>query len=483
MYNSIQHFAENGIPEIEKIILNFSRNPEDMSEFITGIKEVVISLGLSIIKETFESYDELLRQSGKRKQKWSIVKRDTKNLITSLGNVQYNKTLFINKETQERSYLLDKILGIASHERMTEEAEALLLEEAVETSYAKAGKLCSIGEEVSKQSVHTKIKELKFPEEKIETEKKRVKYLYIDADEAHIALQYKESKGDLKEKSRKGKNNCQISKLVYVYEGIEKEGKRTRLKNVHYFSGTYAGQKGNKELWEEVKRYIENTYEKDEIEKIYFNSDGGQWMKRGREEIGTEYVLDEFHLIKYLKKLTRHKKEKQEETINELKECIKEGKKKELERWLEKEKEGTEDERLKEKLETKMKYIIENLSGAKVRLRKEEGVIGSSTESHVSHVLASRMSSRPMGWCKENIDKMSRLRAYKKNGGSMLGLVRFQKEKMEEKVSEEVYGMRELLKSEKSKHKNIGKYFDSIQCSVSTQTSMKIAFNERIWNL
>ena len=119
MYNSIQHFAENGIPEIEKIILNFSRNPEDMSEFITGIKEVVISLGLSIIKETFESYDELLRKSGKRKQKWSIVKRDTKNLITSLGNVQYNKTLFINKETKERSYLLDKILGIESHERMT----------------------------------------------------------------------------------------------------------------------------------------------------------------------------------------------------------------------------------------------------------------------------------------------------------------------------------------------------------------------------
>lgn len=483
MYNSIQHFAENGIPEIEKNILNFSKNPEDMSEFITGIKEVVISLGLAIIKETFESYDEFLRKSGKRKQKWSIVKRDTKNLITSLGNVQYEKTLFINKETKERSYLLDQILGIESHARLSEDAEALLLEEAVETSYEKAGKNISLREEVSKQSVHEKIKELKFKEEIEKVEKKKVKYLYIDADEAHISLQYKETKGDLKDKKRREKNNCQMSKLVYVYEGIEEKVGRRELKNIHYFSGTYAGVEGNKELWEEVKRYIENTYERDEIEKIYFNSDGGKWMKRGRDEIGTEYVLDEFHLIKYLNKLTHHKKEKQEETIEKLKKLIKGGRKKALEKWLEEEKEKTSDEKLKEKLERKMKYIIENLEGAKVRLKREEGVIGSSTESHVSHVLASRMSSRPMGWCKENIDKMSRLRAYKKNGGSMLELVRFQKEKVEEKVSEEIYGMRELLKSEKSEHRKIGKYFDSMQCSISVQTSMKMAFNENIWRL
>ena len=50
----------------------------------------------------------------------------------------------------------------------------------------------------------------------------------------------------------------------------------------------------------------------------------------------------------------------------------------------------------------------------------------------MSHVLASRMSSRPMGWCEENIDKMSRLRAYNKTGRSMLELVRFQKVELEE---------------------------------------------------
>jgi len=35
----------------------------------------------------------------------------------------------------------------------------------------------------------------------------------------------------------------------------------------------------------------------------------------------------------------------------------------------------------------------------------------------VSHVLSSRMSSRPLGWSKKGADQMARLRAFKYNGG------------------------------------------------------------------
>lgn len=51
-----------------------------------------------------------------------------------------------------------------------------------------------------------------------------------------------------------------------------------------------------------------------------------------------------------------------------------------------------------------------------MRLKGEEGVVGSSTEGHVSHVLSSRMSSRPMGWSKKGVAKMAQLRAYYLNG-------------------------------------------------------------------
>ena len=70
-------------------------------------------------------------------------------------------------------------------------------------------------------------------------------------------------------------------------------------------------------------------------------------------------------------------------------------------------------------LDTK-EYILSNWMAAKIRLRDRETVIGSSTECHVSHVLSSRMSSRPMGWSRTGCDKMSHLRAYYMNKGDML---------------------------------------------------------------
>ena len=44
-------------------------------------------------------------------------------------------------------------------------------------------------------------------------------------------------------------------------------------------------------------------------------------------------------------------------------------------------------------------------------------ITGCSAESHVSHVLSDRLSSRPMGWSKTGADRMSKLRCYEKNYG------------------------------------------------------------------
>lgn len=54
-----------------------------------------------------------------------------------------------------------------------------------------------------------------------------------------------------------------------------------------------------------------------------------------------------------------------------------------------------------------------------MRLRKAEGVVGSSTEDHVYHVLSSRMSTQAMGWCKHGGSQMARLREYYYNKGNM----------------------------------------------------------------
>lgn len=84
--------------------------------------------------------------------------------------------------------------------------------------------------------------------------KKTVKYLYIDADEAPIALQFREKKGNLNKSSKWYKNNSQIVKIVCIYEEKERESfhsKRKILTNRHYFCGVKRGE-ANQRFFDEI---------------------------------------------------------------------------------------------------------------------------------------------------------------------------------------------------------------------------------------
>ena len=125
MFKSIQQFEEGGINNLQKVEKEFI-STKDMAGLVTGISREVMNLGIGIIEETLEYYDEVIRQRAERKEKWQVVRRDRKSLITSLGTVQYYKTLYKDKKTGECCYLLDSNLGLDDHQRMTEDAEAKL---------------------------------------------------------------------------------------------------------------------------------------------------------------------------------------------------------------------------------------------------------------------------------------------------------------------------------------------------------------------
>lgn len=489
MIKSIQHFEEHGIENLENIIEKFMKNPTDMASFVYGIKDEVITLGLNLIKETLEDCNQMLRDSGKRKAEWEVVRTDVKELVTSLGAVKFEKTLFKNKVTGERRYLLDQILGIDTHERITEDAEAQLLLEAVQTSYRRAGEETSLMDEVSKQTVKNKIHRLRFPTaQDVPAEKEVVDYLYIDADEDHVPLQFKEKKGDLEIGENHWKNNCVLAKLVYVYEGIEKESpksKRNRLVNPHYFSGVYDGG-DNQKLWDEVYEYLDSHYDLDKVKKIYLNADGGGWIQAGRKRIaGITYVLDEFHLSKYLLRLTSHMLDSAEDAREELGSAIREGTKEDFGKVVERIELCAKTDATRERIRESAGYILSNWTAAVRRLRRREGVKGCSAEGHVSHVLSGRMSSRPMGWSRQGADKMAHLRAYHWNHGDMLELVRNQKEELPKAAGGEydILSCEVMLRSEKNKKYELGKYMESISHSLGVETRKQAWFNSHIWGL
>ena len=488
MIKSIQQFEAVGVKKLGKVLEDFVKTPEKQAEFVYGVTDSVIQLGLDIIKETFESMDEELRESGIRKSGWVISRRDKTSLITSLGTVKYEKTLFKNKETGVCEYLLDRIMGLESHVRMTEDAEAQILEEAVDSSYRKGGMKASISDTVSKQTVKNKIHELKFfPLEIKETRKKQVDYLYIDADEDHVSLQYLEQKGDIV----KPGSNTSMPKLAYVYEGLEPQApksQRMQLVAPKYFGGVYEGSKGVEQFWREIYDYIESTYDVTKIKKIYINGDGATWIKSGRKWIaGSTFVLDKFHMQKYIIAATSHLLDSAGDARAELYHAIYKRTKWMVVATFDKILQVSETESQRKKVETSSSYILGHWDGIMQGIKNKDAQVGCSAEGHVSHIYADRMSSRPLGWSKKGVHQMSKLRIYKANQGNMLELVRMQKQELPLAAGAEdemIYLSSEMFRAESKRLTEEQRYVERMTHSIPFPEVKKIAyFKNHIWGL
>ena len=492
--NIIQQAMAEMVPDYEKIIERYLET-KDFAGLNTEIKEQSALLGASIVKRLIEDINRMLRGSRERRAKgWYVVKDDPRSLLTSLGEVRFERTLFINHRTGERAYLADRMLCLTPGERMTGDAVAQLLTEAAETSYRKGGEASSILGSVSKETVKEKIHGLVFPKEEdlpAEEQKKVCEYLYIEADEDHVSLQFHEKKGDLKINESGCKDNTVLEKLVYVHEGIEKDspnGGRRRLINAHYFAGGYPGAE-NRILAEEVYEYLDRTYDLEKVKKIYLSADGGGWIKGLRDRIpGVTYVLDEFHMQKYLRKMTGHMMDSSEEAMAELRRLIREGRKPGFRKYAEQLCSYAEKETTARAVEEGKRYILDNWQAAVTRLKEKDIVYGCSAEGHVSHLLSSRMSSRPMGWSACGADHMARLRAYAKNGYSMLELVKMQpqaREAAKAAGAEDmiVFSAAEVNQWEERHYRKNGKYFDAIQAGISAETRKKAWFKANIRGL
>jgi hypothetical protein len=491
MVKSIQHFSDISIGVFQKLQEKFYEDPTDFASFIYGISDELRKLGVLMVQEALEKIDQQLRNSDKRKQSWVIEKKCHKKLVTSLGAVDFTKTLFTNKESGKMTFLVDKILGLDSHARLTEDAEARLLTEAVQTSYRRGGEACTISEDtVSKEAVKDRLHSLIIPDEWEKPKKKRqVDYLYIEADEDHVSLQFRNQKGDLKKTADGQKNNTQISKLVYVHEGNEPDAPKSRrhhLIHPRYFADV-CGDGGNAAFWDKIYQYICDTYEVDQIKRIYLNADGGGWIKSGMKRInGLIFVMDEFHLSKYLIRLTSHMKDSTGDAREELCKAICHGTKAEFNEVVDRIRACLPDETGVARVEEARAYFLNNWMPARRRMLHQDGVIGCSAEGHVSHLLSSRMSSRPMGWSRIGAKKMTQLRAYYQNGGSMLELVRRQSRQFPKAAGDEnevIYSASEMLREERRTQKAYGKYIEKIQAGIMPEAKKYIHLEKIIWEL
>ena len=484
MINSIQQFCQDGVHRITDIFSSYTSDLTKIAEMVYGVTDEVTKLGCSIIAEEWESYDELLRTRKDLRPGWYIVRRDETSLITSLGEVVYHKTLFKNTSTGESCYLLDQLMGLEHHARITEDAEARILKEASESSYRKGGANASIsGDSISKEAVMNKLHRLEFPVLKAE-EKKELKTLYIDADEDHVSLQYLEHKGDIK----KPRINTVMPRIIYVYEGVDtdEEG-RPKLINTKYFGGIYEGKDAISKLWTEVLNYLNEAYDMECIDRIYINGDGASWIRSGEKIIPkSKFALDKYHMYKYIIAATSHLEDSADDARSEIYRAIHKKKKWMAEGVFDKIIAVTDKETKCKAVEHAKAYILGNWTGIMLSMKSQDKNVRCSAEGHVSHVYADRMSSRPLGWCRTGADKMSRLRIYRQNQGDMLELVRFQKKEMKQVAGAEevIYSATEMIGMENANRRRLGAMADLPIYSIPYPQIKKIAaLKNHIWGL
>ena len=392
--NSIQDICGEFIENVLKIVGNGENvQLHEIEEGFGGITDEFLR---GVMAAYLREIDTVIRKDkdGRRESGLSVERRgDPRTVTTKYGPVSYERTYYSNSKENNYEYTVDKVAGIEKYERISLCLSRDLVAYASEVSYAKSALYGSKGS-VSRQSVLNAVRKIDSKErfEKCK-EKRNVKILHISADEDHVALQT-------------GKNS-QVP-IVTVYEGLRRESKnRNRCINSWNFSEYGLS---NQSFWECVEDYIEEHYEVDKIERIYVHGDGAPWIKGGCEYLfKSAFVLDEFHINQALMRATGGQQGKRKalresmiradwDTFNEVCANL--------------HNDAIEDTE-KERIQTFYTYITNNWDSIEIKIKEFCG--GCCAEGHVSHVLSSRLSSRPMGWSKKSLKPMTVLLSKKAN--------------------------------------------------------------------
>ncbi len=420
MNNIIQLIAEKVKDTIEESVIKVLEGETKLDTIVDSVGEMVNTIGLDTLGAIIDELNDVVKKSPERSGIYHIHKSNvSRTLVTRFGELEFNRPYYKNIRDKNYVYILDELLGIEKYERVEGNLKGDILDKAVDVSYQKAAEL-STPAYLTRQTVKNIIRENgKIDNLDLEVEdKNEVDTIYIEADEDHVALQ-------------NGKNK--EMKLIYVYDDRTRVSKdRIKLENIRYFTG----EMNPEDIWTEVVTYLDEAYDLDKVRNTYIAGDGANWIKGGTEIIkDSKYVLDNYHLSKYVRKITAHLPSLEEPADIEkpLWRFIRGGKKSFVIELIDFAIEITPSKSKKKSMKEAKRYILNNWEGINNLFEEEYRC---SAEGHISHILSDRLSSRPMGWSLIGVDEMARMRAYKANGGSIREYYRNQRieNKNEERI-------------------------------------------------
>ena len=365
---------------IEFLLNNLLNNTTSNQYFnvIFKAQQTARDIVKSIVISTFEELDNEFKQSTYRKSRYYINKSNVpRTLITIVGEITFNRTYYISKHSNKKFFYIDKIFDLPKNDHYDPIVKAISISKAVSTSQA--------------QSVYNWIKNWYIPNivpKSVETPET----LYVMADEKYIGAQ-------------------NISKDIMIkcfvtFEDIKDISKnRRQLVNRSVFSCCTS------KAWPKFMDFIAMKYDFSKIRNICLLADGGSWIKSDIPELKLDpnnfvkFYLCEFHFKQAIHHITTVSDERyyllhifntkpKSYFIDAVNTII------------------LNNPKRKDIITKKLKYIINNYTNIKSILALN---IGSSMESHISHLIASFFSSRPKGFSTKIIEKYIKLNDYKYN--------------------------------------------------------------------
>jgi hypothetical protein len=144
---------------------------------------------------------------------------------------------------------------------------------------------------------------------------------------------------------------------------------------------------------------------------VYIHGDGAAWIKTGLEWIpNSTFILDRFHLHKYINKLDNCKYR------NQVWQYLRHENYKDLKTFIDT---IVTNDDIDEVTGKEVSYLKNNKEGIKNLLTLPSNTVKSCAEAQVSHVLSDRLSRKPCAWKPEGLEAITQLRMFMLNGGKL----------------------------------------------------------------
>lgn len=384
-----------GIDYIKKIYNSkmdylIDKNFFDLDSYYKNSKKILNELLLEIISKCLSEIDDEYNRKRNNAKVLLTHRKKSKPFLMEDGVLTLSRNRYINRIDNKPFYYLDNLLHLEKRQRISNSFQESIIKSSVEKSYKSVEE--KFNNTISVQTAMNIVKKYDKYIDKVENKKdnkKKIDTLYIEADEDHIHL--------LDQTQNKGK----LVKLIYIHEGyrLNKVTNKRELINPHYFSST------DNDIWYSVSDYVYKYYD---YSKIQIHGDGALWIKSGVKYFyNAEFYLDKFHTYQAIRRISGGKILKASKIIEEMKD----NKTTYLENLFE-----IKYQKKFKGLKTintmhGLTYLINNTKYNNLSNKE----ICCSAEGHISHILSSRMSSRPMAWSVDGAKRMARYRSYMYN--------------------------------------------------------------------